>query len=102
MDARKEQYRRIRGAALKFLAKGYPGTVDAKILFLQINELGLELSETEFNGHLAYLEEKEFVRRETRSAGGISLKIVRITTDGLDLLDGYIKDIGVDTEWFQL
>lgn len=99
MDPRREQFRRIRGAILKLLAQGYPATLDAKILFLQVRELGLDIAEHEFRGHLAYLSEKAFIEKEERSAGDIILRIVRITARGLDLLDGYTEDHGVEVKF---
>lgn len=96
MDARVERYRRVRGAVLRVLAKEHPRPVDLKVLRVLMNELGYGLDDRECLGHIEYLAEKEFVRREEKKAGGLRIMLVSISANGLDLIDGLKEDIGID------
>lgn len=47
-------------------------------------------------GHLAYLEEKGYIEVREAKDRGISMKMVRLTAKGKDLLEGNIDpDVGV-------
>jgi hypothetical protein len=98
-DAKKERYRRIRGAILKLLAHEHPGSIDAKVLHFLMDDLGYTMTEEELESHLVYLSEKNCVRLETRKTTGVEIKIAVITPMGLDVLDGFKDDCGVDTRF---
>lgn len=78
------------------LAGEHPGSVDAEVVRALLGELGYAADAGECRGHIAYLGEKGYVRRDLRRAGGIEIELVAITAQGLDLLDGLIEDVGVD------
>lgn len=98
-ETRKERYRRIRGAVLKLLAHQHPGPLDFKEIHFLLDDLDLTIREEELRSHLSYLKEKGFVKIEERKSGGILIEMVRITADGLNILDGFQKDIGIDVRF---
>jgi hypothetical protein len=99
MEAKKEKYRRIRGAILKLLAHQHPGPVDFKVLHFLLDDLRYTITEEELESHIVYLSGKAFVCRETRESTGVRIEMVTITPQGLDVLDGFTKDVGVDTRF---
>ena len=98
-ETKKERYRQIRGVILKLLAKDHPAPLSFKELYFILDDLGFTLREEEFRSHLCYLEEKGLVKLEKRRYRGIEIEMVRITADGLNVQDGFIKDIGIDTRF---
>jgi hypothetical protein len=105
MDPKKERYRRIRGVILKILAGEHgespndnPGSIDFKILRFSLDNLGYTITEEELRSHIFYLENKTLplVKMEKRKIGKIEILMVIITSDGLDVLDGFKPDVGVD------
>lgn len=99
MDTRTERFKRIRGAMLKMLAKEHPGSVDHQVLTALIEELGFDIDEKECQGHVEYLAEKGYAKKEKRKAGGIEIILVTISAKGLDLLDNLTEDVGVDVRF---
>lgn len=89
MEAKKERYRRIRGAILKLLAQEHPGPIDFMVLHRLLDDLRYAVTEEELHSHLSYLEEKGCVRVEKRKSSGVELVMVTITASGLDVLDGF-------------
>lgn len=98
-ETKKERYRRVRGAILKLLAHQHPGPLDAKEIHFLLDDLGFTIREEELKSHLCYLKEKELLKIEERKSGGILIEMIRITADGLNVLDGFQKDIGVDVRF---
>jgi len=98
-EAKKERYRRIRGAILKLLAQEHPGSVDLKVLHFLLDHLNLTITEEECAGHVDYLEKKGFLKTEKRRSGKIELAMAVITPEGLDLLDGCNSDVGVNVDF---
>jgi len=98
MEPKKERYRRVRGLILKLLAYEHPGGLDLKVLHYSLDNLGYTIPEDELRSHLEYLEQKtpSLVRLENRKTGRIKIEMVAITPDGLDVLDGFKEDVGVD------
>lgn len=99
MDVKKERYRRIRGAILKLLAYQYPWPLDSKVLYFLLDDLKYTVSEAECRSHITYLAEKNLIRIEVRKTSGVEIEMVYITPKGLDLLDGFIEESGVDTRF---
>ncbi len=97
MNAKKERYRRIRGAILKLLAYEHPRPVDSKVIQLLLDDLKYSITEEECQSHICYLSGKGLVQKELRRCRGIRLEMVTISPTGLDVLDGFIEDVGVDT-----
>lgn len=98
-EPKRERYRRIRGAILKFLACQHPGPLDFKELHFLLDDIGYPVREEELRSHLCYLKEKGYLKIETRKSGSIEIEMVRITADGLNVLDCFVKDIGVDVRF---
>jgi hypothetical protein len=100
-EVKKERYRRIRGAILKLLAQEHPGPIDIVVLHALLDDLGYTISGEELDSHLVYLADpqKECVRIEHRKTTGIEIRIVFITKMGLDVLDGFDPDCGVDVRF---
>jgi len=98
-ETQKERYKRIRGAILKLLAHQHPGPLDAKEIHFLLDDLNFTIREEELKSHLYYLKEKGFVKIDERRSGGIDVQMVRITADGLNVIDGFQKDIGVDVRF---
>ncbi len=96
MEAVKEKYRRIRGMILKLLAHQHPHPLDSKVLYVLLDDLKSSISDEEYNSHLVYLEEKGLVKREKRGTSGVRIEMITITPAGLDVLDGFRAEVGVD------
>jgi len=99
MEAKKEKYRRIRGAILKLLAHQHPGAIDSMVLYFLLDDLGYTISEEEFKSHCSYLVEKSMLKKEMRKSSGVEIEMIIITSKGLDLLDGFITEPGVDVRF---
>jgi len=100
-NAKKERYRRIRGAILKLLAHEHPEHIDIKVLHFLLDDLGYTMTEEELMSHLVYLAEPpgECIRIETRKSTGVRINMVVITRRGLNLIDGFDKECGVDVRF---
>jgi repressor of nif and glnA expression len=99
LDAKKERYRRIRGVILKLLACEHPRPMDSKVVHVLLDDLRYPITEEECESHLVYLAEKGLINKETRKSSGMNLVMVTISPRGLDLLDGFIGDVGVDVRF---
>ena len=99
MEVKKERYKRIRGAILKLLAYQHPGSIDFKVLHFLLDDLGYTIAEDECKSHIHYLCEKTLVTREIRRSSGVEIEMIVITPKGLDLLDGFIQEPGVDVRF---
>jgi len=84
---------------LKLLACEHPGPIDSKTLHFLLEDLRYVITEEECESHVVYLEEKGFVKRDHRKTGSIELNMFTITPTGLDVLDGFIADVGVDVKF---
>ena len=98
-EPKKEKYRQIRGSILKLLAHQHPGPLEIREILFLLDDLALPIREEELRSHLSYLEEKGLLKIEERTAGGITREMVRVTADGLNVLDKFSKDIGVNVEF---
>ena len=96
MDPKKERYRRIRGWILKFLAEEHPASIEVSTIHHLLDDLRYTISREECESHISYLCEKAFARKESRGLAGKEIVMVTITPEGLDLLDVFTKDVGVE------
>jgi len=101
VEARTEKYRRIRGAILKLLAGEHPGSVDFMVLRTLLDRLGYPTTKEEALSHVVYLEDAALVRRETRKVGRVEIIMLIITGKGLNVIDGFIDDVGINTEFLR-
>ena len=99
MDVKREKYRRIRGAILKFLADAHPGAIDSKVLHHLLDDVRYTMTEDEFLSHVIYLTELGYARKEERGAADMAVTMYVITARGLNLLDGFTADVGVDVRF---
>ena len=99
MEIQKERYRRIRGTLLKLLVLQHPHPLDAKVLYVLLDDLRYSISDEEFGSHVMYLEEKGFVRKDVRRITGLTIEMITITPAGIDLIDGFREDCGVDVRF---
>jgi hypothetical protein len=99
MEVKKEKYKRIRGTILKLLAYQHPGTIDSKVLYFLLDDLSYTISEDEFKSHCCYLAEKNLIKIEERKTSGVEIQMIVISSRGLDLLDGFIDELGVDVRF---
>lgn len=88
--------RRIRIALLNLLKTEYPGAVDIKVLHFAMDNLGYPMPEGMLEAHLRYLEEKGYSHLETRRGFGFQIAFASLTAAGWDLLDGLVREKGVD------
>jgi len=63
-----------------------------------MSSLGTAVDRNHYGSHLDYLQEKGYVRLETKSLGRLSVQLAEITAKGRDLLMGVIEDEGVNTD----
>ena len=87
---------RIRKLILEALAPGYPNPLDALILRQTLATVGYPMTGESLASYLAYLEERGYVVVEQKDDFEITL--VKITADGLDVLDGRTSDVGVGVQ----
>jgi DNA-binding transcriptional ArsR family regulator len=98
-DPKKEKYRQIRGTILNLLAHQHPGPLEIREILFLLDDLDLGVTQEELRSHLSYLQEKGLVQIEERIAGGIKREMIRATADGLNVLDKFTKDVGVNVEF---
>ena len=96
MNTTTAKNRRIRIALLNILKTEYPGAVDLKVLQFAMDNLGYPMPEGMLEAHLRYLEEKGYVQLETRKGFGFRIAFASLTAVGWDLLDGLVREKGVD------
>ena len=96
MDPKKERYRVIRGWILKFLAEEHPASIEVSTIHHLLDDLRYTISREECESHIFYLCEKSFAKKEVRGLIGREIAMVIITPEGLDLLDGFTKDVGIE------
>jgi len=99
MDANKERFRRIRGLILKLLVKEHPKPTDLKVLYCLLDDLRYAITDEEFASHLAYLEGKGYVSQSSRKTSGVEIVFCSITPHGIDIVDGFKDDVGVDVSF---
>ncbi len=99
MDAKKERYKRIRGAILKLLAYEHPRPVDSKVVHVLLDDLKYSITEEECESHICYLVEKGLINRDERKTGSLRLEMITISPRGLDVLDGFVQETGVDVRF---
>lgn len=83
-----------RGKIVKILAPEHPHPIDSVMLRRLLDDFGISVTEDAMTSYIAYLEERGYVRTETRKHTGIVM--VFATAKGLDLIDGRIDDEGVE------
>jgi hypothetical protein len=101
MDPKKERYRRIRGAILKILAGEHPGSIDILLLHFSLDNLGYTITKEEFLSHISYLENKKpaLLKLNKRKVGNVEIEMAMITPEGLDVLDGFEPNSGIDVRF---
>lgn len=96
MNTTSVKNRRIRIALLSLLKTAYPGALDIKSLQFALDNLGYPMPEGMLDAHLKYLEEKGYVYLEKKKGFGFEIAFVSLSAMGWDLIDGYIKERGID------
>lgn len=91
----------IRGWIIRILQRAYPLGLEDKSLQKQLHALGYEITKTELNANLTYLEEDEYVEVKTYGDAygfdsSLSNKTYKLTTKGVDLAEKNITDDGVE------
>lgn len=91
--------KKIRGWMIRILQRAYPIGLEADVLFKQLHELGYEITRKEFEANISYLIDDHFVELqkfgEVSFAETLNNKFYRLTTLGVDLIEGTISDKGV-------
>jgi len=99
-ETKKERYRTIRGTILKLLAHQHPGPLEFKELHFLLDDMSYTITDDELRSHLSYLEEGNLVSVDKRKTGGIEFEMIRVTHNGLNVLDGFgPKDNGVNIKF---
>lgn len=93
MNPKSATHNRIRMLILRILSPEHPNPVDAAIVRRCLSDLGYPITEQTLRSYLEYLSERGYVRMDEREQ--FDILMVSISADGLDLLDGRIKDRGV-------
>jgi len=83
-----------RGKLLKILVADYPNPIDSVLLRRLLDTFGMPVREEALLSYVAYLEERGYVRTETRR--GSDIRMVSATATGVDVVDGRVEDEGVD------
>jgi hypothetical protein len=90
--------RRIRIALLNLLKTEYPGALDLKAIQFAMDNLGYPMPSGRLEAHLRYLEEKGYAALERREGFGFEVSFAYLTASGWDLIDGLVRERGVDGE----
>lgn len=98
-EIQKERYRKIRGNILRILVKWHPAPLEISEIHIFLDALGYSITKEELGSHLSYLEEPGYILMEKRKAEGIEIKKVRILKKGIDVIDRFVNDIGVDVRF---
>lgn len=79
-----------RGEILRALAEAYPRWITYRSLLNLLDYAGYSTLKEDLNFHLEYMKGKKLVDYQIRDRGvgeGKEISLIRITTDGIDLLD---------------
>ena len=98
-EIQKERYRKIRGNILRVLIKWHPAPLDANEIHIFLDALGYSITKEELQSHLAYLEEPGYIQIEKRKSEGIEVQKIRIMKKGIDIIDKFANDIGIDVKF---
>jgi len=99
-ETKKERYRRVRGTILKFLAHQHPGPLEFKEMHFLLDDMSYTITDDELRSHLSYLQEGNLISIDKRKTGGIEFEMIRVTRNGLNILDGFgPKDNGIDVKF---
>ncbi|MBI4822651.1 MAG: hypothetical protein HY805_00245 [Nitrospirae bacterium] len=96
MNTESVKNRRIRIALLNLLKTEYPGALDLKAIRFALDNLGYPMLEGALEAHLRYLEEKGYVSLERKKGFGFDIAFAELTAKGWDLIDGYLRERGID------
>jgi hypothetical protein len=91
-----QRHNRVRQLILRIASPVYPNALDAQLLRATLGTLGYPMSDHDLGFYLAYLKEKGYVRLDDKPEFGICL--VTITAQGIDVMDGRIKDACIGCE----
>ncbi len=93
MEDRASEFPRIRYWILNILSPAYPNPVDFLLLRKTLSNFGFAMSDRDLCAFVSYLKERGYVTITEHEA--YRLRMVAITADGLDCLDGRRQDSGV-------
>ncbi|MDR2005900.1 MAG: hypothetical protein LBP78_01465 [Acidaminococcales bacterium] len=87
----------IRGYVLKVAKISYPRPIGSNVIDVFLVDAGMQQSLTQIEGHLRYLEEREYVKckKSQLEVTGTPIALVTLTARGIDLLEKTISDPGV-------
>lgn len=86
-----------RGWIMRILDRVYPDGLDQDTVKKQLIDLKFLTSEADIRSNVAYLVEKDLIRKQTVGAGELKRNVISLTATGKDLLDGNILPVtGVD------
>lgn len=88
--------RRIRIALLELLKTEYPGALDLRALRFALDNLGYPMPDTTLGAHLKYLEEKGYVKLDDKKDFGFKVAFASLAAKGWDLIDGHLRERGID------
>jgi len=72
--------------------------VDTVALRQAMATLGTPVDRQHYGQHLEYLEQKNYIRLETKTLGRLSVQLAELTAKGRDLLFGLMVDSGITTD----
>ncbi len=81
---------------MKFLAEEHPDSIEISTIHHLLDDLKYSISREECESHIVYLSEKSLVRKDVRKLNDHQIAMVKITPGGLDLLDGFTEDVGIE------
>ena len=87
----------IRGYILKVIKLSYPQPVGSNVIDVCLIDAGMPCSMTQLEGHLHYLTDRGYVTIKSNEMKEIGNRIllVNLTSHGIDVLEGTLKDEGV-------
>ena len=92
--------KKIRGWILRILYRAYPAGLEKRSILKQLHDLGYAVTKRDFEANMGYLMDDNFIAE--KKFGDVvyeellSNKLDKITTAGIDLVEGVTTDCGVD------
>ena len=90
-------YRVQRGRILKILYQVFPEGANAYVLFKALEDCGIPSEAKTFEGHLAYLKDRELIKAIDEDCGKLTMKTaVVLTHQGVEFVEADKNDKFID------
>lgn len=90
-----QRHNRVRELILRAACRTYPNSLDSELLRATLANLGYPMDKNDLAFYLAYLSdpERSYLRMDEKPE--YNIKLITITSRGIDALDGRIRDCAI-------